>query len=71
MTGYQAIMLPLLELQNGTYIDFKDLSCCYYVIQDGPRIGYPEDACISTSSSEFTIVASCTSQICPCIEALS
>jgi hypothetical protein len=59
MTGYQAIMIPLLELQNGTYIDFTDLSKCYYIIQDGPRIGLDEDACISTNSVRFGDINSC------------
>lgn len=46
MTGYQPDTLPLLKLQNSTFVSFAEIGRCSYVVQDGERIGLSSMACV-------------------------
>lgn len=50
VSGYQAIEIPLLQLDESTYIAFADLERYYYVIQDGKRIGRESFTCVELNT---------------------
>ena len=59
MSGYQAIDEPLLRLDNSTFVAFRDLERCVYVIQDGQRIGLKSYACVELDTDLYFGVSKC------------
>ena len=46
MTGYQAKSHPVLPLDDGTLVPFKELVPCYYIVEWGERVGLPDQTCV-------------------------